>query len=142
MNETQSRDGRAGEGRRTRGSTSPWEWVAAGISLLLVLGAIGFMAYEAIGAPDGPPRIHVEVDSVVAGGDSYLVEVRIRNSGPSTAADLVVEGQLHADTGVVETSEVTIQFVPGGATRRAGLFFRLDPRLYRMEIRPKGFDRP
>lgn len=139
--ETQGQEERK-QGSRRRQPTSQWEWVAAGISTLLVLGAVGFMGYEALVGPSGPPRLRIEVDSIMAAQGGYLVEFRVHNSGPATAAALLVKGELHADTGTVETSEVTIQFVPGEAARRAGLYFSHDPRLYRLEIRPKGYDRP
>jgi uncharacterized protein (TIGR02588 family) len=47
-----------------------------------------------------------------------------------------------SDTGTVESSEVTIDYVPGEATRRAGIYFSRDPRLHRLEIRAKGYDIP
>ncbi len=137
-----------GEGRtdgerppRARGGTSPLEWVVAGLSALVVLGAAGFLVREAFG-PSSPPRITIEADSVVRAGQGYLVEFRVRNGGRTTAAGLVVEGKLDGGTGPAETGEVTIDYVPAGGTRSAGLFFTRDPREGRLEIRPKGYDRP
>jgi uncharacterized protein (TIGR02588 family) len=42
----------------------------------------------------------------------------------------------------VERSEATIDFVPARSSRHGGLVFKNDPRRYRMEVRPVGFDRP
>lgn len=122
--------------------TSPLEWLVAGVSALLVLAAVGFLLRDALGPPQSPPRIRVEVDSVVPGGSGYLVELSVHNRGGTTAAALVIEGALRGDGGEVETSEVTIDYVPARGTRRGGLFFTGDPRAGRLRLRPMGYARP
>lgn len=130
----------SGSGKRDR--TSPVEWVVAGGSTLLVLATVAFLLYDALGPAETPPRISVEVDSVVVVGGSYLVEFSARNRGQATAAGLVVEGAIHGDTGVVERSQVTVDYVPAQGARKGGLFFTRDPRGRRLEIRPLGYGRP
>ncbi len=133
------------KGRRESGSpdgTSGLEWVVAGLSALIVLGTAGFLVMDAFRIPPSPPRITIEVDSVVRAGPGYLVEFRARNSGQTTAAGLVIEGEIKGDTGTVEKGEVTIDYVPSEGVRKGGLFFTRDPRQHRLEIRPKGYDRP
>jgi uncharacterized protein (TIGR02588 family) len=122
--------------------TSKLEWVVAALSLVLVLGVAGFLLHDAFGSPPSPPRITFEVDSVVRAGKGYLVEFRARNRGRTTAAGVEVEGELVSDTGSVETTGVTIDYVPAAGVTAAGLFFTEDPRKHRLEIRPKGYDRP
>jgi uncharacterized protein (TIGR02588 family) len=53
-----------------------------------------------------------------------------------------VEGELRADTGVVERSESTVGFVPARSWRKGGLVFRAEPARYRLEVRVVGYDRP
>lgn len=134
--------GERDEGGKRKSETSPWEWGVAGVSVLLVLGAVGFMLYEGITVPDSPPHITLQVDTVVEGERGYVVEFRAHNQGHSTAAGLTVEGVLKSDTGTVETSEATISYVPSQSSRRGGLFFSEDPRRYTLDLRPKGYDRP
>lgn len=133
-------DGGSGSGKRDR--TSPLEWVVAGISTLLVLGAVTFLLYGALGSPETPPLITLEVESVLPVGGSYLLEFRAHNRGGETAAGLVVEGEIRSDTGVVEKSQVTVDYVPARGSRKGGLFFTRDPRAGRLEIRPLGYSRP
>lgn len=137
-----SGNGAEGEERAgARRGTSPLEWVVAGVSALIVLGTAGFLVREA-SSPPSPPRITVEVDSVVRAGQAWLVEFQARNSGHSTAAGLVIEGELMSDTGTVEKSVVTIDYVPARGKSKGGLFFTHDPRQNRLELRPKGYSRP
>ena len=139
----QSRDDeRHGKNYQQKEETSVWEWVVAAISTALVLGAIGFMLYEALSEPPSPPRITVQVDSVVATSAGYIVEFTAENSGQTTAQGVEIEGELRSDTGTVQTSSATIGYVPQNASRQGGLFFTEDPRNYRLELRPKGYDRP
>ena len=126
----------------SRPTASPLEWGVAGLSTLLVLGAVGFLLHDAARGSPSHPRIAIEVDTVVRAGQGYLVEFRAWNHGQTTAAGLLIEGEIRSDTGTVEKSEVTIDYVPSEGMRRGGLFFTHDPRRNRLEIRPKGYDRP
>ena len=54
----------------------------------------------------------------------------------------MVEGELEADTGKVETSETTIDYVPAEGEQRGGLYFRQDPRRLRLKLRAHGYREP
>lgn len=118
------------------------EWIAAAVSGVLVLGVIGFLIYDGVRSPPTPPDITIEIDSVGPAGPGYLVQFRARNSGRNTAAEVVVEGELLADTGKVETSETTLDYVPAGGLKRAGLYFSHDPRGGRLRLRARGYREP
>ncbi len=135
---------RGGEQPRRHAKPSAWEWAAAGTGAAVVLAAVGFMVYEAMTLDPHPtPKIAVRVDTVMAARSGYVVEYRAINEGDGTAARLLVRGELRDAAGVVvEQSESTIDFVPARSWRPGGLVFRKDPRLYRVELRPAGFDRP
>lgn len=135
------RDGRGGEGGG-KPRTSKWEWVAAAVGTLLVLGTIGFMLHEALTGRKTPPAVAVTADSILPQENGFLVRIRAENTGGETAAGLLVEGELRSDTGTVEKSEATIDYVPPGGKRYGGLFFEEDPRSYALTVRPKGYDRP
>lgn len=128
--------------KKGNGGTSQPEWVVAGLSALLVLAAIGFILYQAIASVPAAPSFQVHVDSISASDDYYLVQFSVTNLGSTTAASLVMKGSLASDTGSVETSEITIDYVPGQGSREAGLIFTHDPRQYTLEIRPVGYDLP
>lgn len=141
---SEQRQGRRGEedGSPSRQGTSPVEWVAAALSALLVAGTIAFLLHDALRSPPAPPVVRIEVESTARAGRGWVVEFRAVNRGPTTAAGLTVEGTLHGDAGAVETSQVTIDYVPADGSRGGGLFFTKNPREYRLQIRPMGYDRP
>jgi uncharacterized protein (TIGR02588 family) len=116
--------------------------VAGAAGSLVVLAAVGVLLHEALTAPAAPPRITLEVDSIVRVGSGYLVEFHATNGSPTTAAALRVSGELRDASGAVETSDVTLDYVPAQATRAAGIYFSHDPRRYRLDLRPVGYARP
>jgi uncharacterized protein (TIGR02588 family) len=122
--------------------TSTAEWIVAAVSAALVLGVLGFLIYDGVRHPLTPPNVTLEVDSIQAAGPGYLVLLRARNQGRSTAAEVVVEGELQADTGRVESSQTTIDYVPGGGQQSAGLYFTRDPRQLKLKLRAHGYREP
>lgn len=122
--------------------TSPWEWVIAGFSALLVLSVIGFMLYQAFTQPSTPPNITIEQGEISRSGPGYLVQFHARNRGYTTAQGLMVEGELKMGNETVETSQANLDYVPATGTRTGGLFFRNDPAQYQLNLRPTGYEVP
>lgn len=137
MAERLRRDGGAGGGHKSR-----WEWVAAAASALLVLAVVGYLLYDAVARPRTPPAITVQADTVLKAGGLWLVRFQARNAGHETAAAVKVEGELMEGDRAVEASEAMLDYVPGESVRRGGLFFRADPRAYRLELRAHGYQEP
>jgi uncharacterized protein (TIGR02588 family) len=123
-------------------NTSKAEWIVAAVSAALVLGVLGFLIYDGVRHPATPPDVTIEVDSIQQAGAGYLVLFRARNRGRSTAAEVLVRGELQADTGAVETSETLLDYVPGGGDQQGGLYFAHDPRQLRLRLRAHGFREP
>jgi uncharacterized protein (TIGR02588 family) len=140
-----SRDERAddgGGGHNAPQATSPWEWLVGLAGAVLVAATVAFMGYQAATDEDTPPDIVIQVDSVSRLSGGYVVEFRAKNVGGTTAAQVQVQGELRGAAGVVETSGVSIDYVPSSSERRAGLLFRQDPRRHRLEVRATGYDLP
>lgn len=137
MAERLRRDGGEGGGIKSR-----WEGGAAALSALLVLAVVGYLLYDAVARPRTPPAVTVQADTVLKAGGLWLVRFRAENSGHSTAAGVKVEGELREGGQTVETSEAMLDYVPGESVRRGGLFFRADPRAYRLELRALGYQEP
>lgn len=134
--------GRAKPAAHSAQGGSPWEWAVAVVGLVLLVAAIGYLAWFAVTVPDGPPAVTVEQGPVRRSGDGYLAIVIVHNQGAETAAALEIEGTLHRDGAVVETSTATFDYLPRFSERTGGLFFATDPRTGRLELRAKGYAEP
>jgi uncharacterized protein (TIGR02588 family) len=128
---------------RQKPSRTPWlEWLAAGIGLVLTLGVLGSIGWQAFGDSSAPPAIVVEVMRVDAVEKGYRVEFRARNTAGSTAAQVEIEGKLAADGAEVETGHVVFDYIPGHSERKGGMFFTREPQLDRLTLRALGFATP
>lgn len=126
-----------------RQSTPPLEWLASGIGLVLTLGMLGLIGWQAYrGTESQPPTISVAAERVVQTDNGFVVEVTARNHSPATAAAVEIEGALKQGGRTVATSKAILDYVPGNSERRGGLFFKEDPRPYQLELRPLGYAEP
>lgn len=123
-------------------STSVSEWIVAISSAALVLAVLGYLIYDGVRSPKTPPDVTIEVDSIQKAGPGYLVLFRARNGGRTTAAEVLVEGELETNSGKVETSETTIDYVPARGEQHGGLYFRQDPQRGRLRLRAHGYRDP
>lgn len=131
-----------------RGSRKPpkeplLEWIAAAVGLVLTLGMMALIGREALhGDSADPPAIEVRALRVGAVPSGFVVEVKAVNRSGGAAAAVQIEGELKEGGASVETSSLTLDYVPGHAEREGGLFFRRDPRRHRLELRALGYQRP
>jgi uncharacterized protein (TIGR02588 family) len=118
------------------------EWVAAAVGLLLTLGVIGVIGWEALNADDSPAAMKVESLGATRTAAGYVLEVRVTNTGGSPAAQVTIAGELTPPGGEAETAEATFDYVPDHSTRTGGLFFATDPRAGSLKLTAKGYVSP
>ncbi len=127
---------------KTSSEIPSWEWVLGAIGFVFVAASVGFMLYQAFVVNEFAPEILIETEAIEPSGNVYLVKIRVANRGGLVAAGLVVEGILKDGDEIVETSEITIDHVPAGSERKAGLFFTRDPEGLDLQLRAKGYQQP
>ena len=119
------------------------EWLAASVGLVLTIALLGFVGWNAIQQQqEHAPAITVHVESVEPSGNGWLVHFAARNAAPSTAAGVQIEGELRRPGAQVETSAVTLDYLPGGSELKGGLMFAHDPRGGGLTLRPLGYAEP
>lgn len=119
------------------------EQVAAAIGLLLTLALLGFIGWQAWSGNDaGAPVVEVRAGSITRAGPGYVLEFTAENLSQTTAAAVQVQGELREGEQTIAISQVTLDFVPGGSTRRGGLFFEQEPNAYHLELRALGYAQP
>ncbi len=117
-------------------------WITASVGLLLVLGVIIFLLTKAAAKGPTVPKIHVQASTVFKDAGKHLMIISVTNNGNTTAAALVIEGELKNGTQSVEKSTVTLNYVPAGSTRKAGIYFINDPKNFVLILTPKSFEQP
>lgn len=125
----------------SRHVASKWEWVAAAISALLIIGVLAVLIRGAAAGETGPDIV-LRVDSVVRGTTGYHVSFTAENRGTLTAASLNIGAELWDGEVMIESSTSTIDYLPGESQRGGGLFFERDPQTFRLVLRPLGYEEP
>lgn len=137
-------DGKAPEPGRAPHANGPafWEWVVAGLGLILFVATLGYLVYDALARRPAAASPEIRVSAVERQGSRFLVRLRVRNAGNATAAGLRISGVLRRDGQVVERSEMELEHLPGESSREGGLFFTHDPSRLDLELRAEGFHKP
>ena len=101
----------------------------AGIGVIVTVGAIGVVAWEAM-QPPAPPLLSARIVQVQPTASGQVATVRVINDGPDTAAQVQVEGVLGA-----EVATATVAYVPRRGHAEAYLRFDGDARQARVSVR-------
>jgi uncharacterized protein (TIGR02588 family) len=123
-----------------RDSVPPIEWVAGISSLILVLGTLAFLAFEALQSRAPLPDLRLAVESVSPTTVGHSVTVVVRNVSQQAAADVVIEGR--ATGGEQARAEARLDYVAALSERRAVLVFPFPPDMDRLELRVLGYTTP
>lgn len=104
------------------------EWVALAVSVLAVLGVVGFLVVDGIRDEGQPPTPVVELhrDGAYATDHGWLVPATITNEGDTAAEALVLRGTATI-AGEDEESEITIDYLPAGTSVEVSLGFSAEP---------------
>ena len=117
------------------------EWAVFGAGAALVLGVLGFLAYDGATTADAPAEFRIELGRAERRGDGFHLPVRLTNSGGETAEGVHVEVTLEA-AGRTERGEFVIAFLPRGGTREASVTFHNDPSAGTLRARVLGYEKP
>lgn len=118
------------------------EWIVFAVSLVLVLGTLGFLVRESLVATGGPPEVVVRLGQprVAAGG--FMVPVEVANLGKGTAEDVKVTVILELSQTEREEADLDIAFLPRDSRRNGWVTFRSDPRRGTLRLGPIAFEVP
>ena len=114
------------------------------VGLLIVLGVVGILLYEAL-QPQTAADIVTKVKAVTPQAGGYLVDFEASNHGRQTAASVTIEGALYdraQGDQLVETANVTFDYIPDQSNRTGSFVFEHDPRQYDVRLQVKGFMDP
>lgn len=129
--------------RHTEAGEPHWiEWVTGIISALLVIAMLVWIGKEALTENGAPPEFAVEIIDRKPVADGYLVRFDIANRATTTAAAVVVRGEVLEGDTVAEEAEVTFDYVPAESKSSGGIVFSEDPGPREIRIRAVGYIDP
>ena len=120
----------------------PLEWIVFAVSLVLVAGTVGFLAWDAVQGEDSPAALSVEIGLPEPRGGAWAVPVTVRNRGDATSEGVKVEVILEAPGSAPEGAGFEAAFVPRRSQREGWVMFRSDPSRGRLSGRVAGYETP
>ena len=118
------------------------EWLTGIASAIIVAGLMGWLVYEAVTRSGEPPALSIVAGEIGRADQGFTVTFEIRNSAPTTAAAVMVAGEIRDNGRVIERAEVTFDYVPAESKADGALIFENDPNGRELVIRPTGFTDP
>jgi uncharacterized protein (TIGR02588 family) len=105
------------------------EWIAFGVSLLIVVGMIGLITFLHFRQGRQPTIIHVtpQLAEVRHEKGRFYLPVDVENTGGKTAENVWVEITLSPAEGEPETGKFVIAFLANHAASTGVVIFRQDP---------------
>lgn len=123
------------------------EWTVFVLSLVLVLGTLGFLAYDAVTQGHDAARLEVRLGPMRETGAKaarlYVVPVTVSNKGDRTAEGVLVEVAIEKNKREIERAEVEIAYVPRRSQAEAHVVFSRNPRnTGELKSRVLGYQEP
>jgi uncharacterized protein (TIGR02588 family) len=138
----EARDNAPARSGRDDAAKQRLEAIAAAIGAALALATLGVIVWDGMTKGHAGARIVVEAEAVAQYEGGYVIEVLARNTGDETAAAVTVVGDLLRGEDVVETSEITFDYVASRSQRHGGMFFSQNPADFDVELRATGYADP
>lgn len=124
-------------------SKNALEWTVFAVSLLLILGVFGYLAYQVYTEKEESPDILVETRHDPSDHNPFRYHVTIHNKGGQTAEAVTVEVAMKQDGKEVGKAELQIPFVPKESKREGWVNFSEDPnKADTVEARVLSYKKP
>ena len=118
------------------------EWAVFAVSLVLVLGTLGFLVRQSFVIAGGPPEVIARLGPPRPAAGGFMVPVEVANTGEGTAEDVQVTVILESAEGKREESSLEIAFLPRNSRRNGWVTFRSDPSRGSLRLGPTAFEVP
>lgn len=103
------------------------EWMVFAVSLLMVVGILGYLVYQVAVYEEGSPDLAITYVHDPAPHAPYRYFLRIKNDGQETAEEVQIEMVLERDGEELEVSALTLPYLPKESAREGWVVFSKDP---------------
>lgn len=129
--------------RHTEAENPHWmEWLTGLVSAALVATLIGYVGWNAATEEMVPPEFAIEATGMARVTGGYRITFDIENRANTTAAAVIVRGELKRADESLETVDVTFDYVPGESQSSGAILFDTDPGSAQLTLRAIGYSDP
>lgn len=132
------------KGQSRRPSERPrLEWIVGTGCAVLVLGIVGFLAFEAVFGENRPPQLSAVIERLEQGSAGTLAIVTVSNEGDSAAATVGIEATIARAGQTPEQKDIEFDYVAAGATRSGAFVIEgQGVKMEDIEVTVHGFAEP
>jgi uncharacterized protein (TIGR02588 family) len=134
---TDGQGGAAGDDGGRRATRA--ERVLGAFGVLLVVGLLGFLTYQAVAERASAPDLSATVSGVERVGEQWAVRFTVDNDGGATAQHVQVLGEIASGGGTTARSATTIDYLPPHSDRDGTLLFDSNPDEGTLSVRVGGY---
>lgn len=113
------------------------EWVVFGVSLLLIVGVVGYLIADGVKDEGRPPDLRITLGKPQKSAHGFVVPVTVTNLGDKTAEAVELEVR-SSSASQPETANLTYEFLASGEVRQGWVGF-LDSPSETMVARVVGY---
>ncbi|MBV2184824.1 MAG: TIGR02588 family protein [Rhizobium sp.] len=129
--------------RHTEADNPHWmEWLTGLASAALIATLIGYVGWNAMTEDMQPPEFAIEATGMERVSGGYRITFDIENRANSTAAAVIVRGELKKGDESLETVDVTFDYVPGESQSSGAILFTADPGNAQLTLRAIAYSDP
>lgn len=129
--------------RHTEADNPHWmEWLTGLVSAALIATLIGYIGWNAATDEMVPPEFAIEATGMERMTGGYRVTFEIENRANTSAAAVIVRGELLRGDESVESVDVTFDYVPGESQSSGAILFTADPGSAQLTLRAIGYTDP
>lgn len=118
------------------------EWTVFSLSMLLVVGILGYLSYDAITTADAAAELVLETGAPISQTGGYAVPVTVTNNGDQTAEGVTIAVSLLRNGSDIEQGEFQAAYVPRHSSVEGWVIFHTDPATAHLEARILGYQQP
>ncbi|MBW8285167.1 MAG: TIGR02588 family protein [Rhizobium sp.] len=129
--------------RHTEADNPHWmEWLTGLVSAALIATLIGYVGWNAVTDEMVPPEFAIEATGMERMTGGYRITFDIENRANTSAAAVIVRGELLRGNESVESVDVTFDYVPGESQSTGAILFSTDPGSAQLKLRAIGYTDP
>ena len=129
--------------RHTEADNPHWmEWLTGLVSAALIATLIGYVGWNAATDVMVPPEFAIEATGMERMTGGYRITFDIENRANTSAAAVIVRGELLRGDESVESVDVTFDYVPGESQSSGAILFSTDPGSAQLTLRAIGYTDP
>jgi uncharacterized protein (TIGR02588 family) len=118
------------------------EWLLGGVGVVLLAACVSFLVYEGLRGDEQPGTVSATVKDIVSREGTHIVTFEVHNAGTQTLSNLQLTARVLDGDREIERVTTTIDYLPGRSRQEGGFYLQHDPRRYKLDIAPEGYQKP